>query len=195
MPLKFGLPSTRAARCAWPAVRVTDTETITQQINYAFVNRGLSYESEGTNRGVPVNFGTVAERDAVAGKAGTTNYTTATAALPGGTANVLPGTGNHASSDGADDEQGGYIFRAVLNAGGTVRNYGMLTNNIGSIGTKDLPISDAFARDRQHQLAARLAAQRSLAFGVRRREWLAVDRDDDIARLDPRLRRRGVVDR
>src|SRR5262249_26708065 len=29
--------------------RVTNTETITQQINYAFVNRGLSYESEGTN--------------------------------------------------------------------------------------------------------------------------------------------------
>ena len=38
--------------------RVTNTETITQQINYAFVNRGLSYESEGTNRNVPVNFAT-----------------------------------------------------------------------------------------------------------------------------------------
>ena len=37
--------------------RVTNTETITQQINYAFVNRGLSYESEGANRNVPVNFG------------------------------------------------------------------------------------------------------------------------------------------
>src|SRR4029079_9968877 len=33
--------------------RVTNTETITQQINYAFVNRGLSYESEGANRNVP----------------------------------------------------------------------------------------------------------------------------------------------
>ena len=47
--------------------RVTNTETITQQINYAAVNRGLSYESEGTNRNVPVNFATVAERDAAAG--------------------------------------------------------------------------------------------------------------------------------
>src|SRR5262249_12872482 len=47
--------------------RVTNTETITQQINYAFVNRGLSYESEGTNRNVPVNFSTVAQRDAAAG--------------------------------------------------------------------------------------------------------------------------------
>ena len=34
----------------------------------AFVNRGLSYESEGTNRNVPVNFATVAERDGVAKK-------------------------------------------------------------------------------------------------------------------------------
>ena len=124
--------------------RVTNTETITQQINYAFVNRGLSYESEGTNRSVPVNFATVAGRDAVAGKPGTTNYSLATAGLPGGTANVLTGTGNHASSDAPDDEQGGYIFRAVQQAGGSVRNYGMLTNNIGSIGTKAAPISDPF---------------------------------------------------
>ena len=56
--------------------RVTNTETITQQINYAFVNRGLSYESEGANRNVPVNFATVAQRDAAAGPAGTTNYST-----------------------------------------------------------------------------------------------------------------------
>ena len=124
--------------------RVTNVETITQQINYASVNRGLSYESEGTNRGAPVNLATVAERDAVAGKPGTTNYSTATAALPGGTANVLTGSGNHASSDAPDDEQGGYIFRAVQQAGGTVRDYGMLVNNIGGIGTKAAPISDPF---------------------------------------------------
>ena len=125
--------------------RVTDVETITQQINYASVNRGLSYESEGTNRGLPVNFLTVAERDAVAGVAGTTNYSLLTASLPGGTDNALTGTGNHASSDAPFDEQGGYIFRAVLQAGGTVRNYGMLVNNIGSIGTKDAPISDPYS--------------------------------------------------
>ena len=72
--------------------RVTNMETITQLINYAFVNRGLSYESEGSNRNVPVNFGSVAQRDAASGVAGTTNYTTASAALPGGTANLLAGT-------------------------------------------------------------------------------------------------------
>jgi YVTN family beta-propeller protein len=125
--------------------RVTNTETITQQINYAFVNRGLSYESEGANRNVPVNLATTAQRDAVAGPAGTTNYSNASAGLPGGTANLLPGTGNHASSDAPFGIQNGYIFDAVLKAGGTVRNYGFLVNNIGSIGTKAAPVSDPFA--------------------------------------------------
>jgi YVTN family beta-propeller protein len=118
--------------------RVTNTETITQQINYAFVNRGLSYESEGANRSVPVNFATVAERDGAAGEAGTHNYSDASAGLPGGTANLLAGTGNHASTDAPFGIQGGYIFNAVLKAGGTVRDYGFLVNNIGS------PVSDPF---------------------------------------------------
>jgi len=125
--------------------RVTNTEALTQQINYAAVNRGLSYESEGTNRNVPVNFGTVAERDAAAGVAGTTNYSTGSAGLPGGTANLLTGPGNHASADAPFGIEDGYIFNAVLKAGGTVRNYGFLVNNIGSIGTKAAPVSDPFA--------------------------------------------------
>src|SRR4029077_19360319 len=119
--------------------RVTNTEALTQQINYAAVNRGLSYESEGTNRNVPVNFWTVAQRDAAAGVAGTTNYSSASASLPGGTANLLAGIGNHASADAPFGIQDGYIFNAVLQAGKTVRNYGFLVNNIGSIGTKAPP--------------------------------------------------------
>jgi hypothetical protein len=124
--------------------RVTNTETITQQINYAFVSRGLSYESEGANRSVPVNFGSVAERNAAAGPMGTTNYSTATVGLPGSTNNVLTGTGNHASSDSPFGIQKGYIFDAVLNANKTVRDYGFLVNNIGSIGTQAAPIDDPF---------------------------------------------------
>jgi hypothetical protein len=124
--------------------RVTNTETITQQINYAFVSRGLSYESEGANRTVPVNWATVAQRDAVAGPAGSTNYSNASASVAGGTINLLTGTGNHASSDAPFGIQNGYIFDAVLNAGGTVRNYGFLVNNIGSIGTNASPVSDPF---------------------------------------------------
>ena len=125
--------------------RVTNTEALTQQIDYAAVNRGLSYESEGTNRNVPVNFATVAERDAATGPAGTTNYSAASAGLPGGTANLLAGVGNHASTDSPFGTEHGYIFDAVLNAGKTVRNYGFLVNNIGSIGTKAAPVSDPFA--------------------------------------------------
>ena len=124
--------------------RVTNTEAVTQQINYAFVDRGLSYESEGANRNVPVNLGTVDERDAAAGPAGTKAYSAATASLPGGTSNVLTGTGNHASSDAPAGIQDGYIFSAVMQSGGTVRNYGFLVNNIGSIGTKAAPVSDPY---------------------------------------------------
>jgi DNA-binding beta-propeller fold protein YncE len=125
--------------------RVTNTETLSQQLNYAAVNRGMSYESEGANRSVPVNWATVAERDAAAGPAGTTNYTTQSASLPGGTENLLTGTGNHASSDSPVGEQQGYIFDAVLAAGGSVRNYGFLVNNIGSIGTKSAPVVSPYA--------------------------------------------------
>src|SRR5262249_25438295 len=121
--------------------RVTNTEALTQQINYAFVNRGLSYESEGSNRNVPVNYPSVAERDAVAGPPGN-NYTLASAGVTGGTANLLTGSGNHASSDAPFGIQDGYIFDAVLQAGGTVRDYGFLVNNFGSIGTQANPIED-----------------------------------------------------
>jgi len=125
--------------------RVTNTESLTQQINYAFVNRGLSYESEGTNRNVAVNFATVAERDAASGPAGTAFFSGQTSSLPGGSANSLPGKGNHASSDAPFGIEGGYIFSAVLKAGGSVRNYGFLVNNVGNIGTQEAPISDPHA--------------------------------------------------
>jgi YVTN family beta-propeller protein len=124
--------------------RVMATQSITQQLNYAAVSRGLSYETEGANRNVPVNFATVAQRDAASGPAGTKTYSDATAGLPGGTPNLLAGARNHASSDAPFGLEDGYIFNAVLAAGGTVRSYGFLVDNIGSIGTKDAPVSDAF---------------------------------------------------
>jgi len=123
------------------AGRVTNTETITQQINYARVNRGLSYESEGSNRNVPVGLATVAERDAATNGA----FSSAAASLPGGPANLLAGIGNHAAADAPFGFQQGYIFDAVLKAGKTVRNYGFMVNNIGSIGTNAAPVSDPFS--------------------------------------------------
>jgi DNA-binding beta-propeller fold protein YncE len=125
--------------------RVTNTETITQQINYARVNRGLSYEGEGQNRNIPSNLKTTAARDFFYDPTGaTTPYTSSTSSLKGGTANILAGDGDHAATDGPTGYQQGYIFNAVLNAGGTVRNYGWMANNPGSVGTKANPISDPF---------------------------------------------------
>jgi YVTN family beta-propeller protein len=126
--------------------RVTNTETITQQINYARVNRGVSYEGEGQNRNIPSNLNTTAARDFFYDPSGaTTPYTNSTASLKGGTANILAGDGDHAATDGPDGYQQGYIFNAVLNAGGTVRNYGWMANTPGSIGTIASPVTDPFA--------------------------------------------------
>jgi YVTN family beta-propeller protein len=126
--------------------RVTNAETLTQQINYARVNRGLSYEGEGQNRNIPSNLNTVAARDFFFDPTGATApYSNGTSTLKGGTANVLAGDGDHAATDGPTGYQEGYIFNAVLNAGGTVRNYGWMANTPGSIGTIANPISDPFA--------------------------------------------------
>ena len=125
--------------------RVTNTETITQQENYARVNRGLSYEGEGQNRNIPVNLNSTVARDFFFDPTGaTTPYSNATSSLKGGTANILAGDGDHAATDGPSGYQQGYIFNAVLNAGGTVRNYGWMANTPGSIGTKANPIFDPF---------------------------------------------------
>jgi hypothetical protein len=126
--------------------RVTNTETITQQENYARVNRGLSYEGEGQNRNIPSNLNTVAARDFFFDPTGaTTPYSNDTASLKGGTANILAGDGDHAATDGPTGYQQGYIFNAVLNAGGTIRNYGWMANTPGTIGTIAHPIKDPFA--------------------------------------------------
>ncbi len=126
--------------------RVTNTETLTQQINYARVNRGLSYEGEGQNRNIPSNLKTTAARDFFFDPTGaTTPYTKLTSSLNGGTPNILAGDGDHAATDGPSGYQQGYIFNAVLNAGGTVRNYGWMANTPGSIGTIANPVSDPFA--------------------------------------------------
>ena len=125
--------------------RVTNTETITQQENYARVNRGLSYEGEGQNRNIPSNLNTVAARNFFFDPTGlTTPYSNNTASLKGGTANILAGDGDHAATDGPTGYQQGYIFNAVLNAGGTIRNYGWMANTPGSIGTIAAPIKDPF---------------------------------------------------
>src|SRR5467141_1337266 len=78
--------------------RVTNTETVTQQINYARVNRGLSYEGEGQNLNIPSNLNSVAARDFFFDPTGaTTPYSNATSSLKGGTANILSYSGRAVS--------------------------------------------------------------------------------------------------
>jgi YVTN family beta-propeller protein len=108
--------------------RATSTLSLTQNINYAGVDRGLSYLSEATNRDVPTGL-TVPERVAIFGSL----YSAALAGQPGGVDNVLPGTADVAASDAPFGKGKGYIFDAVLAAGGTLRNYGFLTFNVGPL--------------------------------------------------------------
>ncbi|MGF6976229.1 DNA-binding beta-propeller fold protein YncE [Paraburkholderia sp. JPY465] len=120
---------------------VTPTEEVSQQENYAGVSRGMSYESEGANRGLPVGLATTAMRDGASGGA----YSTVTSSLPGGTANALPGIADISVPDAPFGYQKASIYDAVLQAGGTVRNYGGMVNNSGSIGTIASPLLNPFA--------------------------------------------------
>ena len=108
--------------------RITSAEGVTQQINYAGVNRGLSYESEGSNRNVPIGVATTTGRDAATGGL----FSSLSAGLPGGTANVFPGAADIAATDAPWGAQRSYIFDSVMQAGLTVRNYGWMVNNIGA---------------------------------------------------------------
>ena len=132
--------------------RITNDEEVTQQQNYASVNRGLAYETEGSNRNVPVGVAGPAREDAVAPTAlgGTLyDYNTLSSVLPGGTANLLPGPRDIAATDTVyGDESGqeqGYIFVAALKAGLSIRNYGFMTSNIGPTTLNGQPITNAGA--------------------------------------------------
>ncbi|HEX7932669.1 MAG TPA: bifunctional YncE family protein/alkaline phosphatase family protein [Paraburkholderia sp.] len=120
---------------------VTPTEEVSQQENYAGVSRGMSYESEGSNRGLPVGLASTAMRDFATNG----NFTSATSALPGGTANALPGIADVSVPDAPFGYQKASIYDAVLQAGGAVRNYGGMVNNVGSIGTIASPLLTPFA--------------------------------------------------
>ncbi|HET6309327.1 MAG TPA: bifunctional YncE family protein/alkaline phosphatase family protein [Rhodopila sp.] len=122
--------------------RITSTEEITQQIDYAAVPRGMSYESEGSNRNVPLGVGGVAARDYATNGA----FSTESANLPGGSENLLPGPNDVSATDSPFGVQRGHIFDAVLQAGLTVRNYGFQVDNIGAItDSSGNPITNAGA--------------------------------------------------
>jgi DNA-binding beta-propeller fold protein YncE len=120
--------------------RATSTTSLTQNINYAAVDRGLSYLTEATNRNVPV--GLPVPVRLVFGPLYTSLFPPT---LPGGIDNVLAGTGDVAASDAPFGASKGYIFDAVLAAGGTVRNYGFMVFNAGPITVNGQPVTNAGA--------------------------------------------------
>ena len=97
----------------WPwstSARAPDVVEKQTSVNYA--GRGVSYDSEGTNRNVNVSLPTLAERLAA---------DPFTPPDP----DVLPGTTDTAAPDGPDDEVNtGYLWDQAKRAGLSIRNYG-----------------------------------------------------------------------
>ncbi len=83
-------------------------------VNYS--DRGLSYETEGTNRDINVGYGNLADR------------VKANPATPDDP-DDLPGTANVAAPDSPEGENGtGYLWNAALRAHRTVRSYGFFVD-------------------------------------------------------------------
>ena len=97
----------------WPwTTSARAPDVIERQFPVAYAGRGLSLDSEGTNRNVNVAIPTLAERRA------------ANPFTPDDP-DLLPGQTDVAAPDGPDNEVNtGYLWDAALRAGLTVRNYG-----------------------------------------------------------------------
>jgi DNA-binding beta-propeller fold protein YncE len=97
----------------WPwSTSAHATDVVEKQVTVEYAGRGLSYDSEGTNRNVNIGYPTLAAR-LVANP------------LSPNDPDVLPGPVNTAAPDGPGGEQGaGFLWDAALRAGLSIRNYG-----------------------------------------------------------------------
>ena len=97
----------------WPwSTSAHATDVVEKQTSAEYAGRGLSYDSEGTNRNINVGYATLPER-------------LAADPLSPEDPDVLPGTANTAAPDGPQGEQGaGFLWNAALRAGLSLRNYG-----------------------------------------------------------------------
>ncbi len=87
-------------------------DVVEKQVTVNYADRGLSYDSEGTNRNINIGYETLAERKE------------ANPETPDDP-DDLPGTANVAAPDAPNGENGtGYLWNAALRAGKTIRNYG-----------------------------------------------------------------------
>ncbi len=105
--------SSEVSMDGWPwstSARAPDVVEKQTSVNYA--GRGLSYDSEGTNRNVNVSYPTIAER---------VQANPVTPRDP----DLLPGTIDTAAPDSPSGKiNQGYIWNAALAQGLTIRNYG-----------------------------------------------------------------------
>jgi DNA-binding beta-propeller fold protein YncE len=91
-------------------------DVVEKQVTVNYSDRGLSYDSEGTNRNLNIGYGTLEERKK------------ANPETPDDP-DELPGTANVAAPDAPGGENGtGYLWNAALRAGKTIRNYGFFTD-------------------------------------------------------------------
>jgi YVTN family beta-propeller protein len=87
-------------------------DLVEKQVVINYSGRGVSYDSEGTNRNINLGYSTLAER---------LNANPLTPNDP----DDLPGGANAAAPDSDDGENGtGYLWNGALRAGLSVRNYG-----------------------------------------------------------------------
>jgi DNA-binding beta-propeller fold protein YncE len=125
----------------WPwstEARETDWNEKNIPMDYAYgVTRyNAPYDAEGQNRNVTL-YRTLAAREAE-----NPGYASATSGLPGGSANVLPGTNDDGAADGPNKQvQGGYIWDAVLRKGLKFRDYGFFSDNSLYSGSNAVPES------------------------------------------------------
>lgn len=124
-----GWPWTTQARCS---------DVVEQQWPLVYAGRGLSADSDGTNRNVNVGLPTLAERMAA---------NPLLRAIPSSllNADLLPGTMDVGAPDGEDGSVNkGFLWDSALRANLTVRNYGFFVDTT-LYGTPGLPVNTVAA--------------------------------------------------
>lgn len=109
--------SSEVSMDGWPwSTSARAPDVVEQQVPVNYAGRGLSYDSEGTNRNVNVSYPTLAER-------------LAADPISPQDPDVLPGTIDTAAPDSPTGRiNHGYIWDAALRAGLRIRNYGFFVD-------------------------------------------------------------------
>ena len=113
------LDTAEVSNDGWPwSTSARAPDIIEHQYPVFYSQRGLSLDSEGTNRSVNVSIPTLAGRQAAD-------------PLLQNDPDLLPGQNDAAAPDGPNDEiNTGYLWDAALRAGLTVRNYGFFIDQV-----------------------------------------------------------------